>query len=106
MYKRQELRIEGGFGRPPLEATPRNQRLWERARELGTVLGLDLEQAAVGGGSDGNTTSLYTATLDGLGPVGGGAHAPDEHLRLEPTLQRAALLALLLADPANAGSGP
>jgi glutamate carboxypeptidase len=101
-----ELRIEGGFGRPPLEATPRNQRLWERARELGTVLGLDLEQAAVGGGSDGNTTSLYTATLDGLGPVGGGAHAPDEHLRLEPTLQRAALLALLLADPAIAGSGP
>jgi glutamate carboxypeptidase len=101
-----QVRIEGGFGRPPLEPTPRNQRLWERARRLGKSLGLDLEQAAVGGGSDGNTTSLYTATLDGLGPVGGGAHAPDEHLKLGPTLQRAALLALLLAEPAAGGDGP
>ncbi len=100
------VRIEGGFGRPPLEPTPRNRRLWERARRLGESLGLELEQAAVGGGSDGNTTSLYTATLDGLGPVGGGAHAPDEHLRLQPTLSRAALLALLLADPARAGAEP
>jgi glutamate carboxypeptidase len=93
------LSIEGGFGRPPLEATPRNRRLWERAREHGAALGIPLAEAAVGGGSDGNTTSLYTATLDGLGPVGGGAHAPDEHLRVAPTLERAALLTLLLADP-------
>ncbi len=99
-----KVRVEGGFGRPPMEATPRNQRLWERARVLGSSLGLELEQAAVGGGSDGNTTSLYTATLDGLGPVGGGAHAPDEHLLLEPTLKRAALLALLLAEPPDQGA--
>jgi glutamate carboxypeptidase len=99
-----DVRVEGGFGRPPMEPTERNQRLWKRALELGAGLDLDLEQAAVGGGSDGNTTSLYTATLDGLGPVGGGAHAPDEHLLLDPTLRRAALLALLLADPPDPGA--
>ena len=59
-------------------------------------MGLELEEGMAGGGSDGNTTSLYTATLDGLGPVGDGAHAPHEHLLIGPTLERAALLALLL----------
>lgn len=61
------LRVEGGIGRPPMERTPRNQRLWEAARRLAKELGLDLEEGMAGGGSDGNTTSLFTATLDGLG---------------------------------------
>jgi glutamate carboxypeptidase len=56
----------------------------------------------VGGASDGNITSLYTATLDGLGAVGGGAHAVDEHVVLSRMPERAALLALLLlAEPAG-----
>ena len=56
-----------------------------------------------GGGSDGNTTSQYTATLDGLGPVGDGAHAEHEFLYIDKTLERAALLAmLLLAEPVGA----
>ncbi len=93
------LSIEGGFGRPPLEPTPANQSLWVRARELGVDLGMRLDEALAGGGSDGNTTSLYTATLDGLGPVGDGAHATHEHLHLGLTLQRTALLALLLMEP-------
>jgi glutamate carboxypeptidase len=90
------LQIEGGFGRPALEATPRNQRLWALAQKCGRELGLELEQGLSGGGSDGNFTSLYAATLDGLGAVGDGAHARHEHLLLGPTLQRAALLTLLL----------
>ena len=90
------LEIEGGFGRPAMERTPMNRQLWEVARELGMSMGLELEEGMAGGGSDGNTTSLYTATLDGLGPVGDGAHAPHEHLLIGPTLERAALLALLL----------
>jgi glutamate carboxypeptidase len=94
-----ELSVQGAFGRPPLEPTPANQVLWRRARELGVGLGLRLDEALAGGGSDGNTTSLYTATLDGLGPVGDGAHAVQEHLHLGLTLQRAALLALLLMEP-------
>ena len=59
-------------------------------------MGLALEETAVGGGSDGNLTSLHTATLDGLGPVGDGAHALHEHVILSRMVERAALLAALL----------
>jgi glutamate carboxypeptidase len=92
--------IEGGFGRPAMERTPANRRLWQLACRLGSELGLELEEGLAGGGSDGNTTSLYTSTLDGMGPVGDGAHAHHEHLQIGRTLERAALLTMLLmADP-------
>lgn len=90
------LRIEGAIGRPSMEPTPRNQALWNQARHIGEQLGLDLTRATVGGGSDGNTTSQFTATLDGLGPVGHGAHAIREFLYIDKTIERAALLAMLL----------
>jgi glutamate carboxypeptidase len=93
------VRVEGGFDNLPMERSPRNQALWEMARELGRQLGLDLEQAAVGGASDGNTTSLHTATLDGLGAVGDGAHALHEQVEIARLPERAALLVLLLAAP-------
>jgi len=93
------LNIEGGVGVAPLERTPRNRVLWETARVLGDELGFELEEAMAGGGSDGNTTSLYTATLDGLGCVGDGAHADHEHIVIEPSLDRCALLARLLLSP-------
>jgi glutamate carboxypeptidase len=80
----------------PLEPTPRNQRLWQQARDAGRLLGLELEAVAVGGASDGNTTSQFTATLDGLGPIGDGAHATHEHVLVDRLPERAALLALLL----------
>jgi glutamate carboxypeptidase len=90
------LHIEGRIGRPSMEATPRNIALWQQARRLGAELGLELRPSRAGGGSDGNTTSQYTATLDGLGPVGDGAHAEHEYLDIDRTLERAALLTLLL----------
>ncbi|MDH3336324.1 MAG: M20 family metallopeptidase [Gammaproteobacteria bacterium] len=93
------LRIEGAIGRPSMEATPRNQALWQQAQQIGEQLGLQLSQARAGGGSDGNTTSQFTATLDGLGPVGHGAHAKHEFLYIDKTLERAALLAMLLRAP-------
>ncbi|MGB5469415.1 MAG: M20 family metallopeptidase [Woeseiaceae bacterium] len=93
------LHIEGAIGRPSMESTPRNQRLWTLAKAAGLELGLDLHAARAGGGSDGNTTSQYTATLDGLGPVGDGAHAVHEHLLIDKTLERAALLTMLLMSP-------
>ena len=80
----------------PLELTPRNQRLWQQAQAAGRLLGLELEAVAVGGASDGNTTSQFTATLDGLGPTGDGAHAAHEHVLVDRLPERAALLALLL----------
>ncbi|MGW8265223.1 MAG: M20 family metallopeptidase [Longimicrobiales bacterium] len=81
---------------PPLEGTPRNRALWEAARAAGADLGLTLEEGTAGGGSDGNTTSQYTATLDGLGAVGDGAHAAHEFLFVEKLVERCALLARLL----------
>ena len=93
------LRIEGRIGRPSMEATPRNQALWGTAQRVSKALGLEIGQARAGGGSDGNTTSQYTATLDGLGPVGHGAHAKHEFLYIDRTLERAALLAMLLLEP-------
>ena len=97
------LTVEGGIGRPSMEQTPRNKALWNQAKSLGNDLGLGLRQARAGGGSDGNTTSQYTATLDGLGPVGHGAHADHEFLYIDKTLERTALLALLLLAPSTQG---
>jgi glutamate carboxypeptidase len=96
------LQVDGGFDHPPMEPSERNQSLWRLAQETGRRLGLELEQAAVGGASDGNTTSQYTATLDGLGAVGDGAHAAHEYVELVRLVERAALLALLLLSPISA----
>jgi glutamate carboxypeptidase len=95
------IEVTGGIGSPPLERTPRNRALWERARRAARGLGLELGEALVGGGSDGNTTSQHTATLDGLGCLGDGAHAEHEHVVVAPSLERAALLARLLLMPAR-----
>ncbi|MCL4262957.1 MAG: M20 family metallopeptidase [Anaerolineae bacterium] len=90
------LEISGGIGRVPLERTPRNRRLWAQAQAAGLQMGLELAEGMAGGGSDGNTTSRFTATLDGLGPVGDGAHARHEFLYIDTLVERATLLTLLL----------
>jgi len=94
------IEVRGGEDRPPLEPTPRNRALWERAREAAAELGIELEEGIAGGGSDGNFTSPLAATLDGLGAVGDGAHADHEHVEVDRMPERAALLALLLLAPA------
>jgi glutamate carboxypeptidase len=93
------VQVEGGIEQAPMEPVARNQALWRLARDLGLRLGLELDQAAVGGASDGNTTSQYTATLDGLGAVGDGAHAAHEQAMIPQMLERCALLVLLLLAP-------
>lgn len=95
------LEIEGRIRRQPMERTARNAALWETARHVARDLRLsaDLEEGLAGGASDGNTTSLYTATLDGLGGVGDGAHAQHEFVALDKMVERGALLALLLMEP-------
>ena len=93
-----QLIIEGGIGRQPMEKTYRNRQLWQLAKTNGALLGLALEEAAAGGGSDGNTTSLYTATLDGLGTTGDGAHAKHEFIFSDKLIERTALLTLLLLE--------
>jgi glutamate carboxypeptidase len=93
------IQVSGGFRHPPLEPVPRNRALWLLAQRIGREIGLELEEAAVGGASDGNLTSQYTATLDGLGAVGDGAHAAHEHVIASTLQERTALVALLLAAP-------
>ena len=93
------LEIEGCIDRPPMERTPRNQALWKTYRDLGRRLGVTLEEGISGGASDGNYTSLHTATLDGLGAVGDGAHAYHEYIDINQTLERCVLLTLLLMTP-------
>jgi glutamate carboxypeptidase len=99
------IEVTGAIDHPPLERTPRNQALFAAARESARALGFDLEEGTAGGGSDGNTTSLFTATLDGLGAVGDGAHADHEFVLVDRMAERAALLALLLLAPVGAGGG-
>ncbi len=93
------ITVTGGFGRPPMVRSERNQVLFERAKRIGARLGMDLSEVTAGGGSDGNTTSQHTATLDGLGIVGDGAHAPSERIDLTSLAPRTALLAALLMEP-------
>lgn len=94
-----QLEVAGDIRRPPLEKNEANEKLWMITRELGEELGLDLEEGVSGGASDGNLSSLYSPTIDGLGAVGEGAHAYHEKIFLKETLQRNALLTLLLLHP-------
>lgn len=92
------VEVEGSIGRPPLEHTPANRQLWRIASTLASELEFEIDEAMAGGASDGNTTSLYTATLDGLGAVGDGAHADHEHILVSQLPQRCALLTTLLLE--------
>ncbi|MFH8252754.1 M20 family metallopeptidase [Microbacterium sp. B2969] len=100
-----QLEILGGINRPPLEATA-SAALFDRAQRLARELGLEpLTGAAVGGASDGNfTAGIGVPTLDGLGAVGGAAHADDEHVLVAELAPRTLLLARLVADLASGGT--
>jgi glutamate carboxypeptidase len=94
-----KIEITGGMNRPPMERTPTVAALYRKAEEIARQLGWKLEEAAVGGGSDGNFTSaLGIPTLDGLGGVGEGAHATHESILISELPRRAALLAELITS--------
>ena len=92
-----KIDITGGINRPPMERTAGVAALYAQAKSIARELGWKLGEAAVGGGSDGNfTAGLGVPTLDGLGGVGDGAHAPHEHILISELPRRAALLAGLI----------
>ena len=94
------LAVTGGWTRPPLEPTPESRTLFAKAKEHAHALGFELGEASSGGGSDANLIGpLGVPVLDGLGAEGRGAHAHDEHVRLDSIPLRAALLTRLLEDP-------
>jgi glutamate carboxypeptidase len=92
------LSVDGGPNRAPLETTA-TAALFALAQEVAAELGLGaLPEIHVGGGSDGNfTAAVGTPTLDGLGAVGGGAHADGEHVLVAQIAPRTALLAGLIS---------
>jgi glutamate carboxypeptidase len=92
-----KIEISGGINRPPMERTAGVAVLYDQAKAIARELGWKLGEAAVGGGSDGNfTAGLGIPTLDGLGGVGDGAHAPHEHILISELPWRAALIAGLI----------
>ena len=94
---RVRLEISGRVERPPLERSDGVASLFEQARSVAAQLGRSLDEGGTGGGSDGNfTAALGVPTLDGLGPMGDGAHALHEHVVLDDLPWRAAWLAGLM----------
>jgi glutamate carboxypeptidase len=94
-----EVTVEGGLNRPPMERTPVIVAAFERAREIGREIGLELTEAATGGASDGNfTAALGVPTIDGLGCPGDGGHAEHEYIRISGLVERTALLIALLHE--------
>jgi glutamate carboxypeptidase len=95
--RRCSIAVSGGLNRPPMERTAGVARLFRTARTLARDLGIELEESMTGGGSDGNfTAALGVPTLDGLGGVGEGAHAPNESILVDRIADRTALIARLL----------
>ena len=91
--------VTGGFNRPPLE-TSSTMALYERAEKVAKTLGMPpLGHASVGGASDGNFAAAAGAqVLDGLGAVGGGAHAAHEWVDISTLAGRSKLLHALIKD--------
>lgn len=98
---RIELEIDGGINRPPMERDEESEELFEIAQEEAEELGFEVEEAEVGGASDGNFTSLHTPTLDGMGLVGDGIHAEHEHILKDQIVERFALLTNTLLEVVN-----
>jgi glutamate carboxypeptidase len=96
--KRCALEVAGGVNRPPMERTRGVVSLFKTAQRLARDLDVQLEESSTGGGSDGNfTAALGIPTLDGIGAVGEGAHAPHESILIDRIPDRTALLAKLVA---------
>jgi glutamate carboxypeptidase len=84
--------VTGELNRPPYEKGNAGAALYEHAKILAAELDFDLVDTFTGGGSDGNFTAPYTATLDGLGVDGKGAHTHYEQLYISSIEPRARLL--------------
>ena len=95
--KHCKLEIAGGINRLPMERTAGVAALYKKARHIAKQVGWRLQEAAVGGGSDGNfTAGMGIPTLDGMGAVGEGAHAVHEYIAISELPRRALLLATMI----------
>jgi len=89
--------LEGKFHRPPMEPAPGIERLQRIVEEEARTVNLQIRWALTGGASDGNNISAAgVPTVDGMGPVGGSAHSPDEYMDIPSLYQKTVLLASVL----------
>jgi glutamate carboxypeptidase len=89
--------ISGSFSYPPMARTPAVGFLADLARDSAHELGFDIKDVATGGASDANVlASLGVPVLDGLGPIGGLDHSPDEYIEADSLVPRAAMVAGLI----------
>ncbi len=103
--RRVSVEVAGAVKRPPMTLDAAGAALVEAVVERARALGLTIPTGRSGGGSDANfCVALGVPTVDGLGPVGGGAHAVDEHVDVAASLDRVALLASLLVARTGTGS--
>jgi len=86
------VKVTGHLNRPPYEKSNSGASLYEHAKTLAAEIGFELVDTHTGGGSDGNFTAAQTATLDGLGVDGKGAHTHYEQLYVSSLEPRARLL--------------
>lgn len=94
---RVSVEVLGGFDRPPLAETAESRELFATAKRIASGLGFELQGERVGGASDGNLTAAAgVPTLDGLGPMGDGAHARHEHVLIEDLARRVDLIERLV----------
>ena len=93
------VEVTGGVGRPPMPESASTE-LFAVARRASAAAGLpDVSGVAVGGGSDGNfTAAIGVPTLDGLGAVGGGAHADHEFVLVDTMIDRSRLVAAIVSQ--------
>ena len=95
--QRVRLALSGEINRPPMERTAAVAELFEKTRRLAASFDYDLDEAQVGGGSDGNFVGeLGIPLLDGLGITGSGAHTLHEHILVSDIAKRATLVTALL----------
>jgi len=97
--KHCKLDVSGGINRLPMERNAGVVALYKKAQAIAKHIGWKLEEASVGGGSDGNfTAGIGIPTLDGMGGVGDGAHAVHEHIVISELPRRALLLAGMIEN--------
>ncbi len=94
---RTQIEIHGRFGYPPMAKTPAIGLMADWAKELARELGFTIQDVSTGGASDANNVAQEgVPVLDGLGPVGGLDHSPDEYIERDSIIPRAQLLAGLI----------
>ena len=91
------VEISGSFGCAPMPKTPAIAALAECAKQIGAEMGMALNDTRTGGVSDANVfAGLGIPVLDGLGPIGGLDHGPDEYIEPASITPRTVLLAELM----------